>query len=190
MRFLREIMESQKNVFIKSAELGVPFGCMLIVASLSMIFGDKVPLLSTLMFIIAIIAPFLIFRWQRKRFIESNGFASFSELWNLGIFTTICGAMICGLVTYFVITYLRPDFVYEQAQFVADTYKQLPKDTSAREFADVLEKAIKSNMLPTPFDFCFQMFLITSSLGCIGGAITALIASKMPLKSEKPNSEN
>ena len=94
MRFLREIMESQKNVFIKSAELGVPFGCMLIVASLSMIFGDRVPLLSTLMFIIAIIAPFLIFRWQRKRFIESNGFASFSELWNLGIFTTICGAMM------------------------------------------------------------------------------------------------
>ena len=167
-------METQKNVFIKSAELGVPFGCLLIVASVSMIFGDKVPFLSVLYY------------FQRKRYVQSNGFATFSELWTLGIFTTIGGALICGLVTYGLITYLRPEFVYEQAQFVVDNYKHMPGN-QASEFVDVLEKAIKKNLLPTPFDYCVQMFWLTSSLGCVGGAITALIASRIPLKSQNNN---
>ena len=181
---MREIMETQKNVFIKSAELGVPFGGMLLVASVAMLFGDKIPLLSSLTLIVVLLAPFVLYIFQRKRFVQSNGFASFSELWTLGIFTTIGGAMICGLVTYGLITYLRPDFVYEQAQFVVDNYKQLP-DGAGDDFVDILQKAIKANMLPTPFDFCVQMFWLTSSLGCVGGAITALIASKLPLKSQK-----
>lgn len=182
-------MEMQKNVFIKSAELGVPFGGMLLLASLAMLFGDKVPLLSTVTLIVAVLAPFILYIFQRRRYVQSNGFASFSELWTLGIFTTMGGALICGLVTYGLIVYLRPDFVYEQAQFVVDNYKQLPRNQMG-EFVDVMEKAIKANMLPTPFDYCVQMFWLTSSLGCIGGAITALIASKLPLKSQKPNSEN
>jgi hypothetical protein len=184
MRFLREIMETQKNVFIKSAELGVPFGAILLIASVAMLFSDKMPLLSSLTFLVAIVAPFVLYFFQRKRYVESNGFAPYSELWTLGIFTTIGGALICGLVTYLLITYLRPDFVYEQAQYVADTYRQLPKESSGSELADILEKAIKNNLLPTPFDFCAQMFWLTSSLGCVGGAITALIACKIPLKKE------
>ena len=181
-------METQKNVFIKSAELGVPFGAMLLVASVAMLFGDKMPLLSSLTLIVALVAPFVLYIFQRKRYVQSNGFAPFSELWTLGIFTTIGGAMICGLVTYGLIIYLRPDFVYEQAQLVVDNYKQLPNGVGD-EFADVLQKAIKANMLPTPFDFCVQMFWLTSSLGCVGGAVTALIASKLPLKQKESNNQ-
>lgn len=177
-------MEGQKNVFIKSAELGVPFGALLLLASVAMIFADKVQPLSFVTLIVAIIAPMVLYCFQRRRFVERNGFAPFSELWTLGIFTTIGGAMICGLATYGVITYLRPDYVYEQAQTVVDVYKQVPSG-DAKELADVLEKAIKSNLLPSPFDFCVQMFWLTSSLGCVGGAITALIAGKIPLKSNK-----
>lgn len=177
-------METQKNVFIKSAELGVPFGCLLIVASVSTIFGDRVPLLAVLAFIVTLVAPIVLYIYQRKRYVQSNGFATFSELWTLGIFTTIGGALICGLVTYGLITYLRPDFVYEQAQYVVQAYKDLP-GSDVKKFVDVLEKAIKNNLLPTPFDYCVQMFWLTSSLGCVGGAITALIANKIPLKSQE-----
>lgn len=181
-------MEGQKNVFIKSAELGVPFGALLLVASVAMLFGDKVPLLSMLTLLVAVVAPVLIYYFQRKRYVESGGFATFSELWTLGIFTTIGGGLICGLLTYVLITYVRPDFVYEQAHYVIDAYKQLPGG-NAREFVEVLEKAVDNNMLPTPFDFCVQMFWLTSSLGCVGGAITALIAIKVPLKSKEQNTE-
>ena len=184
----REIMEIQKNVFVKSAELGVPFGCLLIAASASTIFGDRVPFLAVLALIVILVAPVVLFRYQRKRYVMSDGFASFSELWTLGIFTTIGGALICGLVTYGLIIYLRPDFVYEQAQYVVDNYKQLPGG-QVDEFVDIMEKAIKANMLPTPFDYCVQMFWLTSSLGCVGGAITALIASKIPLKSQNTKEE-
>ena len=170
-------MEKQKNVFIKSAELGVPFGVLLIVASVSMLFGDRVPLLSTLTLAVAIAAPFIIYRWQRKRFIESNGFATFSELWTLGIFTAIGGALICALVTYFLITFFRPDFLYDQAQLIVDTYKQMPNQ-QAHEISSMVEKIIKNDLIPTPIDYCMQMFWLTASLGCVGGALTALIAGR------------
>lgn len=179
-------METQKNVFTQSAELGVPFGGLLTMASVSILFADKMPFISAVALIVAIAAPFVLYRYQRKRYVASDGFSTFSELWTLGIFTTIGGALICGLITYGLITYLRPDFVYEQAQYVADAYKKLPQ-ADARDFAEVLEKAIKGNILPTPFDFCVQMFWLTASLGCVGGAITALIASRLPIKHEGKN---
>lgn len=180
-------MEIQKNVFIKSAELGVPFGLLLLVASAAMLYADKLSLLSIVTLTIALLAPLVIYRWQRQRYVRSAGFSTFSELWTLGIFTTMGGALICALVTYGLITCLRPDFVYEQAQYVVEAYKHMP-GAEAKEFATTIEKAIKSNILPTPIDFCMQMFWLTASLGCVGGAITALIAGKIPIKPQD-NSE-
>lgn len=176
-------MENRKNVFTRSAELGVPFGGMLLIASVAMIFNDKVPFLSLLTLLVAIAAPFVLYSLQRKRFIESNGFATFSELWTLAIFTTIGGAIICGCVTYVIITYLRPDFLYEQAQMIVDTYKKVP-GTQTQEIVTVFEKMIKHNLLPSAIDFCIQMFWLTASLGCVGGALTALIAGKTSIKSD------
>ena len=177
----KTIMESNKNVFIKSAELGVPFGAMLLVASIAQMYADKMPLLSFVTLLVAILAPVVIYRFQRKRFIESDGFATYSELWTLGIFTTIGGAMICGLITYGVITMLRPDFLYEQAQAFIDIYKAQPLK-QMQEVADVMQKMVKNNLLPTPIDYCMQMFWLTTSLGCVGSAVTAFFAGMTKLK--------
>ena len=176
-------MGKNKDVFIRSAEWGVPFGGLLTMASASMLFADKVSLLMLVVIFIALLAPVIIFYLQRKRFVRSDGFATYSELWVLGIFTTMCGAFLCGLVTYGLITLLRPDVVYEQMQMVADAYKQMPQP-EAQEMARVVNKAIEANMVPSPIDFCLQMFWLTASLGCVGGALTALLASKMPLKKQ------
>ena len=111
-------MGKNKDVFISSAEWGVPFGGLLTMASASMLFADKVSLLMLVVIFIALLAPVIIFYLQRKRFVRSDGFATYSELWVLGIFTTMCGAFLCGLVTYGLITLLRPDVVYEQMQMV------------------------------------------------------------------------
>ena len=138
-------MGKNKDVFISSAEWGVPFGGLLTVASASMLFADKVSLLMLVVIFIALLAPVIIFYLQRKRFVRSDGFATYSELWVLGIFTTMCGAFLCGLVTYGLITLLRPDVVYEQMQMVADAYKQMPQP-EAQEMARVVNKA--NRLLP------------------------------------------
>ncbi|MBR5087322.1 MAG: DUF4199 domain-containing protein [Muribaculaceae bacterium] len=174
-------MESNKNVFVKSAELGVPFGALLLAASMSQLYFDKIQPLAYVTLLVAIVAPIVIYRFQRKRFIESDGFAIYSELWTLGIFTTIGGALICGLITYGVITLFRPDFLYEQAQLFIDLYKEQPVK-QMQEVVDVMEKMVKNNLLPTPIDYCMQMFWLTTSLGCIGSAVTAFFAGKTNLK--------
>ena len=168
-------MNNSKNVFVSSAELGVPFGIMLILASAATIYVDKIPLLNVVTIIVAILAPVILYRFQLKRFLNAGGKTSFSELWTLAIFTTIGGAMICMLVTYCMITWLRPDFLYEQMQMVVDVYKTLPQQ-EATEAVKILETAIKTNNLPTAFEFCMQMFWLTASLGCMGGLLTAAIA--------------
>lgn len=174
-------MESNKNVFVKSAELGVPFGAMLLAASMAQLFADKVPLLSFVTLLVAIVAPVVIYRFQRKRFIDSDGFAIYSELWTLGIFTTIGGALLCGLITYGVITLFRPDFLYEQTQAFIDLYKEQPVK-QMQDVVDVMEKMIKNDLLPTPIDYCMQMFWLTTSLGCVGSAVTAYFAGRTNLK--------
>lgn len=176
-------MGQNKDVFISSAEYGVPFGGMLTAASASLLFADKVSLLMLVVIFVALIAPVVIYYLQRKRYVRSNGFATYSELWVLGIFTTMCGAFICGLVTYGLITCLRPDVVFEQLQMLSTAYKQMPQP-EAKEMAEVVDKAIAANMIPSPIDFCLQMFWLTASLGCVGGALTAFIASKVPLKKD------
>ena len=172
-------MEQNKNVFIISAELGVPFGALLTVASLSSVFFDRIQPLSLVVLLVVIAAPIVLYMMARKYFVASNGFATFSELWTLAIFTTIAGSLICGLVTYVVITCFRPDFLYEQVQFVIDTLKHEPGN---QELVDTLEKMKKGNFMPSAFDYCLQMFWLTTSLGCLGGMVIALIAGKIPLK--------
>ncbi len=167
----------KKNIYTLSAELGLPFGALLSLVGVSLVFYDKMPLLSTLALLLMLAAPVVLCIFQRKRFIALNGFALFSELWILSIFTTLGGSLIMVLVSYLTITFGRPDFLYEQLQFVLDNYPPLDKDM-AKTFNNMIEQ----RALPSALEFSMMLFWLFTSLGCMGGAITAFIAQKIPYK--------
>ena len=166
-----------KNIFHLSAELGVPFGVFLSIGSVASLFSDKVPHLGNISLLIFLGTPIILFLLQRKRFVESNGFATFSELWALGNFTSLGGALIMAFATYMTITFLRPNAIYEQMQYIINNFTTIDKGMS-RTFQEMIDK----RALPTPIYFSMLEFWLIASFGCIGGAITAIIACKTPLK--------
>lgn len=170
-------IDFKKNIYSLSAELGIPFGFFLSLLAVTFVFYDKMPLLSLLMPVLLLLAPVVLCIFQRKRFVALNGFAIYSELWILAIFTTLGGALIMVLVSYLMIYFLRPDFLYDQMRLFIDNSPNLDKET-----AKTFEKMISHRALPSPFEFSMMLFWLFTFLGCIGGAITAFIAGKIPYK--------
>ncbi len=181
--------KGNQNVFVKSAELGLPFGALLTVASISMQYFDMVQALLLVVMLIIVIAPVVLLRYQVRYFVESDGFATFSELWSLGIFTTICGSLICAMLSYGAATLFRPDFLYEQAQWYIDFCKHNHLQ-QLDEVVDVLQKMIKHNLMPSVIDYYMQMMCYTTSLGCMGGALTAYLAGLTPIGKIEKRTKN
>jgi len=171
------LFDFKKNIYTLSAELGVPFGILLSIMAVAMIFADKVPPCALIATFIIFACPVVLYFFQRKRFVASDGFASFSELWILAIFTTIGGCLIMAMVYYLTISFIRPEALYEQLQFILDKNNNIDAET-----ATTLQKMIDRGLLPSPLEFSIMQFWLFASLGCVGGAVTALIASKIPLK--------
>lgn len=175
----------KKNIFTLSAELGVPFGILLSLESIVSLFSDKVPLLGHISLLIFLGAPVVLCLFQRKRYVATEGFASFSELWTLAIFTSLGGALIMALVTYLAITFLRPNALYEQMQYIIDNFAEIDKD-----MAKTLKKMIEKEALPTPIDYSMMKFWLIASLGCLGGSLTSFIACKIPLRKKDAKDNN
>lgn len=172
-------IDFKKDLFTLSAELGVPFGVLLSTLAVSFVFIDKVPFLSVLVILLMLASPVVLYIFQRKRFIALDGFALYSDMWVLANFTTIGGAIIMVLVTYLTIMFIRPDFLYEQMRFFLDNMPNIDSETARK-----CEKIIDRNLLPSPFEFSMMLFWLFTFLGCFVGAITALIAQKMPYKQQ------
>lgn len=169
----------KKNIYTLSAELGVPFGILLSLLAVSLVFSVKVPMLSILTVLLLMAAPVVLCIFQRKRFVALDGFALYSELWILAIFTTMGGSLIMALVSYLTISYILPDFLYDLMRIFIDNWPDLSQDT-----IQTCEKAISQRALPTALEFCMMLFWLFTFLGCVGGAITAFIAEKLPYKQQ------
>ncbi len=169
----------KKNIYSLSAELGVPFGFLLSALAATLIFYDRVPLLSVFTIVLMLVAPVVLCVFQRKRFVALNGFALYSDLWILAIFTTLGGALIMALITYLTIHFLRPEFLYDQMRFILDNESSIDAET-----AKTFEKMIAKRALPSAIEFSMMLFWLFASLGSLGGAITAFIAQKIPYKQQ------
>lgn len=169
----------KKNIYSLSAELGVPFGILLSMLAVTLLFYDRVPFLSVLSLLLMLAAPVVLFLFQRKRFVALEGFAIYSDLWVLAIFTTLGGSLIMVLVSYLTIIYARPDFLYEQMRYFLDNAPNVDAQT-----ATTLEKMISHRALPSPLEFSMMLFWMFACLGSLGGAITAFIASKIPYRQQ------
>ena len=172
-------MDERKSVFKRGAECGVPMGLYMSTISLMSLFTDKVPLFSLAVIVMLFVGPYIIYRFQRHYFIEENGMTEYAALWMQGILMVVYGALITGAVTYLVLQYIRPSYIYDQAQMAIDTYNAIPSmKAQLGEILDVMQQAIDQNALPTPIELVFQMFWFVTFSGCMLSSITAAFASR------------
>ena len=172
-------MEERKSVYKQAAEYGIPMGLYMSTISLMTLYNDLVQVFSVIAMVMLFAGPVVIYRFQRRYFVEQGGMAEYAALWMLGIMMVIFGAIITGAVTYVVLQYVRPTYIYDQAQAVLDAYNALPEvRTQASQVLDVLQTMLEQNALPSAIELVFNMFWFVTFSGSVLSAITAAFASR------------
>ena len=159
-------MNTNKSVFQLGAENGISFGLYLSAIFLLLVYGNASLILNLVGLILIFAIPLRIFRYMRKFHVSQNGNTNYSQVWTLGMLTFLCGSLICALVTYIWLDFIKPDFIYEQAMSVLAVYEQKP-ELRDNEFVKILRQAIEDKLLPTPIEFVFQMLSFSFSAGVI-----------------------
>ena len=171
------MMEPKRSIFQCAGQWGLPFGLYLSCAAVASIYADWFAPLQLVFLILLLGTPAVAYAFQRRKFIEDNGFTEYAGLWMLGIMLFILGTIISSLVVYLVLQYLRPNYIYEQTQMAIDTYKQLPQMRDS-EMLEILQKMVDRRLLPTPIETVFNAFWFITFGGCLVSAVTALVARR------------
>ena len=175
--------EPKKSIYQRAGEWGIPFGLYLACTAVASIFADWFVPLVTVFLVLLLGTPLVVYYFQRRKFIEDDGFTEYAALWMLGILLFILGAVVAGLIIFLVLQYGRPDFMYEQAEAVIKTYSQIPEMKDS-ELLHVVQRMVDEKLMPTPIEAVFNSFWFISFGGSLVSAITAIIAQR-PLKKHR-----
>ena len=179
------MVSSKKSIYQHAGEWGVPFGLYMTCMAVASIFADWFAPLHLVFMVLLLGMPAVTYYYQRRKFIEDDGFTEYSALWMLGIMLYILGTVLCSFIVFLVLQYGRPNFIYEQAQAALDVYKTLPQ-MQDRAILDVLQRAIEERALPSPIEMVMSIFWFVTFGGSVVSALTALIAQR-PLRDRHKN---
>lgn len=172
--------EPKKSIYQRGGEWGVPFGLYLGCAATASIFADWFAPLSIVFFILMMGSPLVVYYFQRRKFIEDDGFTEYAGLWMLGIMLFLLGTVLASFIAYLVMQYIRPGFIYEQANAAIEAYSKMPQMRDS-EMLHVLQRMVDEKLLPTPIEMVFNVFWFVTFFGSLMSALTALIARR-PLR--------
>lgn len=170
-------MDESNNIFKYGMDRSVTMGLYTTVISLSMIYADLVPPLAVVAMVLLLAGPVVLYRMQRRLFLDCEGECSMWELWRMGVVAIFFGTVFTLLVTYGVLEYLRPGFMYEQIEMVLETYKQMP-ELKDSETVRALQMMLDEELVPSPFTYALNMFATTNTTGMVMGLLTASIAAR------------
>ena len=179
--------EPKKSIYQRAGEWGIPFGLYMACTAVASIFADWFMPLSMVFMVLLLGTPLVVYYFQRRKFIEDDGFTEYAALWMLGILLFILGAVIAGFIIFLVLQYVRPNFMYEQAQSVIKAYSQIPQMQDS-EMLHVVKRMVDEKLMPTPIETVFSSFWFISFGGSLLSAITAIIAQR-PLKKHRKRQE-
>ena len=179
-------MEKKKSIYQRAAEWGVPFGLYLACAAMPYIFSDYFPPLSFLFIIMVLGLPFIVGFFQRRKFIEDDGFTEYAGLWMLGIMLFLLGTLVASLIVYLVLQYFRPTFMYDQAQVIINAYKDMPEMKNS-DMLRVIKRMVDEKLMPSPIEVVMNMYWLITFSGSLLSAITAWPAQRAIKKSRRNN---
>jgi len=173
-------MEANNSIYQRAARWGVPFGLYMAVTAATGICGDLLPGMALLSLVMLVGTPVLVYRYQRRQFIDEDGMSEYAALWMLGILLFVLGAIIASLIVYLLLQYGRPGYLTTQMQAMIDTYSAMPQFKDD-ETLRTLQRMLDKGMMPTPIEMVFNAYWFITFTGSMTSAVTALLAQR-PLK--------
>lgn len=171
------MMEKKKSIFQQAGEWGIPFGLYLSCGAVAFIFADWFAPLSMVFFVLMLCTPLVSYYFQRRRFIQDDGFTEYSALWMLGIMLYLLGTLVASLTAYLVLQYVRPGFIYDHAAAAIEVYSKMPQMRDS-EMLEVLQMMVDKHRLPTPIEMVFNVYWLVTFVGSVTSALTALLAQR------------
>ena len=170
-------METKKSIFQRASEWGVPFGLYLTCGAVAFIFADWFAPLGLIYSVLFFETPIVVYYFQRRKFIEDDGFTEYAALWMLGIMLFILGTVLASFIVYLVLQFGRPTFMYDQAAQVIQAYSEMPNMKDS-EILSILQRMVDERRLPSPIEVVFNAFWFITFGGSVTSAITAFIAKR------------
>lgn len=184
LNFAVYMNEPKKNIFQLASEWGLPFGLYLSLAAVASLYADVFPPLGIVFWVMVLGTPFLAYYFQRRKYIEDDGFTEYAALWMLGILLFILGAVLSSFVAYLVLRFLRPEYMYEVGRKAIEAYNQIPEMRDS-ELLHVVRRMVDERLMPPPIEMVINTFWLVSFLGSITSAVTALAARHRITKRNK-----
>ena len=175
-----------KNVYRQGAEDGLTFGILLTMISLAFIYSGASSLISVLAVVLLLLPPVALYLFQYRYATRVNNLADISALWMLGLMISLCGSLICGVVTYVWLQYVEPTFIYDQVQGAINVWKQVP-EMSSDPMLENMQHAIDGGLLPSPIEFVMNMILLTTFLGSLQSLLLGVVARFLTKTKSKTN---
>ena len=166
------LIASKYSPFRRGADNGFMLGIYLSVMFVISALNLSVPFAGLLSLAMALGVPAIIYTFLRRSFVKDNGLTQFSSLWMQGIVAFFCGTLIMALTAYIYMQWLSPGFLLEQMTAAIESYKAIDHEQS-RKAAEILQKIIDNNLMPTPIQIAIQMIW----LGVFTGSLLSIVVS-------------
>lgn len=156
----------------RGADDGFVFGIYLSVLYIAMALNLVVPYAGFVATILAIGVPVIIYKFLRRSYVKDYGTTPFASLWMQGIMIFLCGTLIMAFVAYIYMRWIDPDYLLNEVTRGIEIFGASDK-AQEREFAEILQKALDNNLIPSPIQLATQMI----TLGVFSGSLLSIIVS-------------
>lgn len=142
-------------------------GIYLIVMSASLVASVRMPATMLLLALLLMFMPAVLYLLLRRMYREQPANRSFPAVWTAGIVTTLCGTLICGIVTAAWLLLVQPDFFAQYLHSAIAMVEQSGQEAEYAEQVGMMRRALDEGVVPSPMRFVFSMMWATVFFGSI-----------------------
>ena len=150
-------------------------GIYLIVMSASLVASVRMPFTLMLLALLLMCMPAVLYLSLRRMYREQPANRSFAAVWTAGIVTTLCGTLICGIVTAAWLLLVQPDFFTQYLHSAILMAEQAGQQAQYADQIQMMRRALDEGMVPSPMRFVFSMMWTTVFFGSILSMLCAWI---------------
>lgn len=167
--------QQQRSIYERAATDGAWLGLYFTVMFALSVGALYVGLLNIPVIAMALMVPFLTYRFLRRTHVDCHGLTTFSALWMQGIVMFGCGSLIFSAAAYVFMRWIHPGFITDTLRMGIEFYRNAPMDDGA-DIADMFQEILDNRLLPSPMDISLMWLWLGTFSGSILSMFVAIIA--------------
>lgn len=174
-----------RSLYERAAGDGAWLGLWFTVLFLLSVASMKMALLNIIVLTMALMVPFIAYRFLRRTYVASHGLMSFSAVWMQGILTFAAGSLILCAAAYIFMRWIYPDFILDTLRLGIEFYEHEPGGAGA-DLAAEFRAIIDNRLVPSPVSIA----MVWLWLGLFSGSVLSMFLAAVVRIAKVPISNN